>query len=181
MSFPWKTKKSRVKNIFIQKVNSSVSLEDKRKVAQEQKKNKCGHPLKQFQSVYEDLSAICKGRGEWCWRRFLVTVNDGALLLFLLLLLLLLRPSLSPSPRVLGAEQFPLWAAAGREAAGQSGCLSVTVCVCPSALVSSVVVHRGRDVGHYRGASSCCKVTCYSWTCTGREWRGRWDPALIMS
>lgn len=53
-----KKKKSRVKNIFIQKVNSSLSLEEIRKV--EQKLNKCGHPLKQ--SISEDLSVICKGQ-----------------------------------------------------------------------------------------------------------------------
>lgn len=49
-----KKKKSRVKNIFIQKVNSSLSLEEIRKV--EQKLNNCGHPLKQ--SISEDLSVI---------------------------------------------------------------------------------------------------------------------------
>lgn len=44
-------------------------------------------------------------------------------------------------------------------------CDRVCVFVCLSALVSIVVVHWGWDAGHYRGASSSCKVTCYSWTC----------------
>lgn len=58
----------------------------------------------------------------------------------------------------------------GCKAAGQSGCLSVTcVCACPSALVSIVVVHGGWAAGHYRGASSCCKVTCNSWTYRWQE------------
>lgn len=47
--FLMKKTKSRVKNIFIQKVNSSVSLEETRKVAQKQ--NECGHLLKQFSKV----------------------------------------------------------------------------------------------------------------------------------
>lgn len=58
----------------------------------------------------------------------------------------------------------------GCKAAGQSGCLSVTcVCACPSALVSIVVVHGGWAAGHYRGASSRCKVTCNSWTYRWQE------------
>lgn len=39
----------------------------------------------------------------------------------------------------------------------------------PSALVSTVVVHGGRDARDYCGASSCCKVTCDSWTYRGQE------------
>jgi len=58
-----------------------VSLEEKEKVAQKQ--NKCGHPLKQFQSVYEDLSAIFGGGEEsdsgGGVAEILVTVNDGPL------------------------------------------------------------------------------------------------------
>lgn len=55
-----KKKKSRVKNMFIKKVNSSVSLEEIRKRSTEKKE--CGHLLKQ--NVYEDLSAVREGRGE---------------------------------------------------------------------------------------------------------------------
>lgn len=56
-------KKSRVKNIFIQKVNSSVCHWKK----ENKMKEKCGHPLKEFAA--EDLSAVWKGRGEGQERR----------------------------------------------------------------------------------------------------------------
>lgn len=78
----------------------------------------------------------------------------------------------------------------GCKAAGQSGCLSVTcVCACPSALVSIVVVHGGWAAGHYRGASSRCKVTCNSWTYRWQEdgdgsvqvWLGGRAGVLVVS
>ncbi len=85
--------------------------------------------------------------------KILVTVHDGLLSSVCLPLHPLVRELSGPSR------------SCGREAAGQSGCLSVTcVCVCPSALVSNVVVHRGWDAGDYRGATSCCKVSCNPWT-----------------
>lgn len=78
--------KKRVKNAHTKKVNSSLSLEKKcRNVSQ--KLNKCGHRLKQLQSVYADLSAICKMEGAGGERRdpggdgaqILVTVADSSL------------------------------------------------------------------------------------------------------
>lgn len=155
-----KKQKSRVKNIFIQKVNSSVSLEETRKVAQ--KRNKCGHPLKQFQKCLWRLE--CRLWGErrvileevlqrFWWRSMTARLSSVFL-------------SLHPLVRELNGPSL----SCGREAAGQSGCLSVTSCVvCPSALVSNVVVHGGWDAGHYSGASSCCKVACYSWTYRWQE------------
>lgn len=107
-------------------------------------------------NVDEDLSAIWRGRGERCLQRCRGYLGDESMAA---------RsppsPSLPPSPSS-GSCTVPL--SRGREAAGWSGCLSVTVGVCSSALVSVVVVHRGRDAGHDGGASSCCKVTRYSWT-----------------
>lgn len=85
----------------------------------------------------------------------------------------LLSPLSMPLDRELNGS---LWAAA----VGLQGSLGawVVVCfawACPSALVSVVVVHGGRDAGDYRGASPCCKVTCDSWTYRwergGDHWR----------
>lgn len=83
----------------------------------------------------------------------LVTVSDSLLSSAVL--------SLRPLDRELNRPSLNC----GWKAAGQSGCLSVACdCVCPSALVSIVVIHGGWDARHYRGACSCCKVTCNSWT-----------------
>lgn len=167
MSFSWKKKQSRVKNIFHTKKATLLSMEETRRAAQKQ--NKCGHPLKQFQSVCEDLSGICKGRGGGHWRRCCRDFGDGQR-----------RPALlrlSLSTPSCESWTVPLWAAAVE----QQGSLGAWVWpwLCPSALVSNVVIHWGWDVGHYWGASSCCKVTCYSWTYGWQEHRHDSDQALL--
>lgn len=83
---------------------------------------------------------------------------------------------LSPSPST-GSWTDPSLSC-GWRAAGQSVCLSyVFAWVCPSALVSVVIVHGGRDAGDYRGASSCCKVTCDSWT---YRWQEEGDDSVKL-
>lgn len=134
-----------------------MSLEETRKEAKKQSKF-----VKTIS--YKHLSVICKERWEGYWRRCcrgLVTVNDSLLSSVLL--------SLHPPDWELNSPCL----SCGCKAAGQSGCLSNTsVCACPSALVSAVVVHGGWDTGHNCGASSWCKVTCNSWTYRGQE---EWD------
>lgn len=93
---------------------------------------------------------------------------DDSLLFFLL--------SLFPFPST-GSWTDPSLSCSCR-AAWQSGCLSyVFAWACPSALVSAVIVHGGRDAGDYRGASSCCKVTCNSWT---YKWQEEGDKSVKL-
>lgn len=57
LSHKKKKKKSSKKYIHTKSKLFFVSLEETRKEAQKNK-NKCGHRLKQLESVYEDLSAV---------------------------------------------------------------------------------------------------------------------------
>lgn len=134
-------------------------LEGTWKVAQKQKKSV---KKKQFQSIYEDSSVVSKRKENNIGRDVEQILVDDSLRFFLLSLSLSIP---------LDWELNRSLSDRGCRAAGQSGCLScVFARACPSALVSAVV-HGGRDAGDYRGASSCCKVTCDSWTYRRQEER----------
>lgn len=111
-------------------------------------KENCGHQLKEF--ALEDLSAVWKGGGEEQEE----VVREVQVLLSSVIL--------SPSPRLVGSA--PSWEL--RRVRLRACPVPERVPLTrPSALIPDVIVHRGRDAGHYCGASASSEIACYSWTC----------------